>query len=225
MKKYFSAFLAMLFVSSIPFSTSTTAESSTINDAWDGEEIAPLISNEILVSMYKEEAIEDQDFIDESIADGDYIVREDGTIVIYDTRRPEGISTSCIACVGGRYEVKKTAGPSTVYGSWIIGTEGKGPATLKFSKSVSWSNSYSGTLSVSKSLVNAAVGFDITKSGKSTASYSVKVPAKKTYQIQYRRVYKKYTVRQRYYVGNTLVKTTYVYPRKYSHIGYRSISK
>jgi hypothetical protein len=107
------------------------------------------------------------------------------------------------------------------YGSWTNGVSGSGAATLTLSKSVSTSNTYSGSLTASKKSVSAAVGFDITKSRSTTASYSVKVPKGKKYMIQYRRVYKKYKVQQKAYSTSTYLETKYVYPKKFSHLEYR----
>ncbi|CAH0134003.1 hypothetical protein [Peribacillus simplex] len=112
---------------------------------------------------------------------------------------------------------------SKAYGSWKNGTSGSGPASLTLAKSVTVANTYSGTLSASKKDVSASVGFNITSSKSTTASYTVKVPKGKKYMIQWRPVYKKYKVKQDAYIGSTFMETTYVYPKKYDYLDYRWI--
>jgi hypothetical protein len=108
------------------------------------------------------------------------------------------------------------------YGSWINGVSGSGPSNLTLSKGVSVSHTYSGTLTATKSAVSAAVGFSISKTWSTNASYSVNVPKGQRYMIQYRKVYKKYKVGQKAYINSTYTgQTKYVYPKKYSHLEYR----
>ncbi|MBU5206601.1 MULTISPECIES: hypothetical protein [Bacteria] len=107
------------------------------------------------------------------------------------------------------------------YGKWKNGTTGEGKATLTFSKSVNTSNTFTGTLAAPIKQVNASVGFNITKSDTTSASYSVLVPKGKKYTIQWRNVYKKYKVRQQGYSGSVMLDSKYVYPLKYDHVEYR----
>ena len=115
------------------------------------------------------------------------------------------------------------------YGPWKNGTTGSGASTLTFSKSVGTSNTYTGTLTATIKDVSAAVGFNITKTNTTVASYSVKVPAGKKYTIQYRPVYKKYKASQEKYsvvAGNsTLLSKKYIYPLKFDHLEYRYTKK
>ncbi|MDU7578638.1 MAG: hypothetical protein E7K43_20820 [Bacillus subtilis] len=117
---------------------------------------------------------------------------------------------------------------SKYYGKWKNGVTGAGKATLTLSKTVTVSNSYTGTLTASKGAVSSAVGFNITSSRSTTASYSVSVPKGKKYTIQYRPVYKKYKAVQKKYesAGGVMVllESKNIYPLKYDHLEYRYIT-
>jgi hypothetical protein len=122
------------------------------------------------------------------------------------------------------YQTLNLGKVGTSYGSWTTGVSGQGEATLSLSKSISVSNTYSGTLSASKKDVNAAVGFNISKSWDTRATYTVKIPKGKKIKIQYRKVYTKYKVLQKAYSGATHLGDKYVYPKKFSHLEYRSVT-
>ena len=168
--------------------------------------------------------LNDQDFISESIQKGNFVEDASGNLIIKDTR--SAISNvlavpACIACVNAKFVVKKVGGSTKSYGSWITKVSGMGPGSLSKSVAVSASNSYTGTLSASKSLVNASVGFNITQSYTDTVTYTGTVPKGKRASLQVRSVFQNYKVRQDYYIGKSLVKTTYVYPKKYAYPDFR----
>ena len=93
------------------------------------------------------------------------------------------------------------------------------------SKIFTVSNSYTGSLKVSKSTVDASLGFNIT--GSSSTTMSASKVLKKGQRIQYRYVYDNYKVKQDQYrrnnvIGGTkVVDTAYLYPKKFSHVEFR----
>lgn len=88
---------------------------------------------------------------------------------------------------------------SNSYGTWKDGPSGWGPGTLTLSNGYSVTHSYSGTLVVSKSSVEASVGYAISGSYTYTASYSVNPPCGEKWKITFREVYKNHKVTQRKY--------------------------
>lgn len=158
--------------------------------------------------------LNEDDYIEYQMQTGNYVVEKDGSIVIPDYRDGE-VNPACIACAQGRWVVKQTSGPSTVYGSWKTIASGWGPGSLSKTVSETRSNSYTGTLSASKSAVNAAVGFNITGSKTVSVTYSGSIKAGKQGFLQTRPVYKKYTVKQEYIKLGKVQQTKYVYPRKF----------
>ncbi|MDP9700732.1 MULTISPECIES: hypothetical protein [Paenibacillus] len=110
------------------------------------------------------------------------------------------------------------------YGAWVDGVSGPGPGTLTLSKTVSVSNTYSGTLTAKVDDITAAVGFSISATNSTTASYSIKVPNGKKYKIRYRPVYQMYKATQYTYstdVGSSvLLSTDVIYPKKYAYLEY-----
>ncbi|MBT0134886.1 hypothetical protein G4229_14665 [Listeria seeligeri] len=123
---------------------------------------------------------------------------------------------------------------STSYGPWHVATASKKSntsGTLSYSRSFSIANSFSGTLKVPKSKLNATLGFNVEKRTISTSSFSVKVKKNKSYKIYYRVAYKKYKVKQRRVNINTWTGQKYyngyatVYPKKYSYIQFKAVEK
>lgn len=125
------------------------------------------------------------------------------------------------------YSVTNNGYQGLSYGPWIDGVSGAGKSTLTLSKSVSVSNTYTGTLTAKKDDITAAIGFNISKTDTTTASYAVPVPAGKKYKIQYRSVYAKYKATQKAYstgVGSSvLLGTDIIYPMKFSYLDYRYV--
>lgn len=117
---------------------------------------------------------------------------------------------------------------ANTYGSWNDCAHSQNGGTLSCSSSWTRSHSYTGTLKVAKSAVDASVGFNITSSRTITAGTSDKVKART--KIQYRYVYNNYKVKQdqvRYNMNNgsqKVVDTKYVYPRKYAGVEFRYVS-
>lgn len=122
-------------------------------------------------------------------------------------------------------ESKQNAG--TEYGAWSIGAQAKGSpgGKLSFKKSVKVSNTLSGSLKVSRSDVEASLGFTTNKTTKKTASYSMNATdRKKTYTIKYRNIYKKIKINQiRRWQVNGRVKDTQkatAYAKQFTGFGY-----
>ncbi|MBC1458507.1 SH3-like domain-containing protein [Listeria newyorkensis] len=120
------------------------------------------------------------------------------------------------------------------YGPWRIGVASKksnATGTLSYSESLTSSNSFTGTLKVPKTKVDASVGFNITKSVTKTAGMSVNVKKNKSYTIYHRRVYTTYKVPQKLkkvdsWTGQTYYgSTSYLYLKKFSHIEFKSVEK
>lgn len=102
----------------------------------------------------------------------------------------------------GCYYWKVTSKSSYPYGNWRYGPSGKGPATLSFTNSSSYSRSVTNTISgsyTSKSAIASSLGVTIGTAKTYSASYSVSVPKGKKYQIKYRPQFKRYKVVQTQY--------------------------
>lgn len=120
------------------------------------------------------------------------------------------------------------------YGPWRIGAAVKksnATGVLSYSESLTSSNSFTGTLKVPKTKVDASVGFNITKSVTKTAGMSVNVKKNKSYTIYHRRVYTTYRVPQKLkkvdsWTGQTYyTSTSYLYLKKFSHIEFKPVEK
>lgn len=132
------------------------------------------------------------------------------------------------------YELYGSVSKGKSTSSWITATSAKksnAEGTLSFSKSLTSSNSYSGSLKVSKANLDATVGFNTSKSTTETASMSVKVKKNKSYTIYYRRVYNTKTVKQRKVTIDTLTgkrvtgTPTNITTKQYSHIEWKAVEK
>lgn len=73
--------------------------------------------------------------------------------------------------------------------SWRV--DGSGPGTLSISRSLTASNSVTGSGGVSYKALSASVGFDVTKSTTSTTSFSVPLKSGEKRQIQVGAVWKR----------------------------------
>lgn len=119
---------------------------------------------------------------------------------IYDNVASSGIPLR----TDGRY-IWKVTSKTTVghpYGSWRNGPSGKGPSTLSLTNSSGCNLSVSNTISGSYTSVadiSNALNVSIGVSIEHSASYSVKPPKGKRYQIIYRPQYKKVKVIQTKY--------------------------
>lgn len=114
-----------------------------------------------------------------------------------------------------------------VYGSWfrIVSGQGGSGVTLGSQTERTVTNNYTGSLKVSKSTMDASVGFNITASRKDTAKYSMKCPdSKKRYILRGRDTKSEYKVTQKrtYMVGNIVShsETAVVYPKKWNSFDY-----
>ncbi|MBC1226864.1 SH3-like domain-containing protein [Listeria booriae] len=120
------------------------------------------------------------------------------------------------------------------YGPWRIGAAAKKSnayGTLSYSESLTSSNSYTGTLKIPKTKVDASVGFNITKSRTQTAAMTVNVKKNKSYTIYHRRVYTTYKAPQKLkkvdsWTGQSYyASTSNLYLKKYSHIEFKAVEK
>lgn len=114
-----------------------------------------------------------------------------------------------------------------VYGSWfrIVSGQGGPGVTLSSQTERTVSNSYTGSLKVSKKILNTSIGFDVTKSDKRTATYSMKCPdPKKRYILRGRDTKAEYKVIQKrtYMVGSIAShsESAIVYPQKWNSFDY-----
>ncbi|MYL44573.1 hypothetical protein GLV94_02855 [Virgibacillus halodenitrificans] len=225
------SFLAILF-----FGAGLVSAEETNSVNTDDEE------NLKVISTYEDAPIENstytqEDFLTEVKNSGDeslkkavdnnsYYFTEDGSLVInLPTEKNGQIQPNCIACVNHQIILSKVGSQYTYYGNWITGVTGEGKARLTLSKTVGWSNGYSGSLSTSVSALSSTAGFSVTRSGSTTASYSVSVPSNKTYAIQYRKVYKRQKIKQTRKLGGKVVGTNYIYANNYRHLAYRSVER
>ncbi|MBC1774756.1 hypothetical protein HCJ02_02825 [Listeria seeligeri] len=176
---------------------------------------------------------------DEEYVDNEYVEKLDGIIINGESSEEvidEGVSPEkgMLYGISSFWEIYSKTKTANSYGPWNVGTSSKksnASGTLSYSRSFTSSNSYSGTLKVPKSKLDASVGFNVTKSTTATSSYSVNVKKNKAYTIYYRRVYTNYKVKQRYKNINTWTGQVYynnyanVYPKKYSHIQFKAVEK
>lgn len=117
------------------------------------------------------------------------------------------------------------------YGPWLYaGASTIDGGTLSASHSNSISNSYTGTLNTTVKAVNASVGFQITKNSTEIVSFTSNPYPKiagKGHRLQYRHVYKRYSVKQeRKYDrrASVVCGTAYVYPRQWVERQYRVVT-
>lgn len=136
--------------------------------------------------------------------------------------------------ISSYWEIYSKSNDGKSYSGWSVGTSSQKSntsGTLSYSRSFTSLNSYSGSLKVPKAKLDASIGFNVTKSTTATSSFSANVKKNKSYTIYYRRVYTKYTAKQRYKNINTWTGQTYytsyanVYPKKYSHIEFKAVEK
>ncbi|XOQ13294.1 MAG: Ntox44 domain-containing protein [Shouchella clausii] len=223
--------MTLLFAFVFTFSNVTKAENrfSSIGDTTAEvlfEEVTEGESEDLThLSIEEANQLEEHDYIEYQMQMGNYDVEEDGTVIVYDQRDDGEINASCIACVGGVWKAKKTAGPTTVYGSWKDIASGWGPGSLSKTVSETRTNSYTGTLKASKSLIDKTVGFNISTSKTVSVTYSGTIKSGKQGFLQTRPTYAKYTVKQEYHKLGKITNTTYIYPRKFTitdhRIGYK----
>ncbi|WP_273123405.1 hypothetical protein [Bacillus weihaiensis] len=119
---------------------------------------------------------------------------------------------------------------SDVYGPTVYSEEAWGPGVLNLTTALSVSNSYTGTLKVAKSALDASMGFNVSTTYSRSVSYSITPPPKEQWQIIYKRRYDKWKVQQRYYIhqdGADHYTNTYqtVYPKKFDAFSFDYIVK
>lgn len=96
-----------------------------------------------------------------------------------------------------RWFVTHVSSPYYAYSGWHYGTAGYSPGPISFSQSLEVTNGYSGSLEVSASEISDSVGWDISSSYQSQATYGpVSIPNGKRYEIVWRGLYEHKNVTQ-----------------------------
>lgn len=118
------------------------------------------------------------------------------------------------------------------YDQWEFGVSAQpGPtdATLTYSKMTAWTNSYSGSLKISKGELEAAIGYSVSTHSQDLAEYSPLIPAWHGATIEWRNVYSKDNVRQRRWQDHWiwgkewLDEYAWVYPLEHQGFDFRVI--
>ncbi|SFS36187.1 hypothetical protein [Marininema halotolerans] len=124
------------------------------------------------------------------------------------------------------WKVYKKKSISRVGGKWHLGVTAWGAGTVKLSKKISVANKVTGTVNVSYSKLTAALGYDVTKTNSTTASFSTYAKTGQKVGIYWKPVYSRWKVTQRKYIHSdhsTIPVDKYAkcYPRKYHHLSYK----
>lgn len=174
-----------------------------------------LLPEEEVVEFYREIPTNEQSLNDQAVPDLNNIKNDEITLF---SRNPRWFAMS-----------KSYRGLS--YGPWLYaGASTLSGGRLSASHSSSISNTYSGSLRASAYQVESVVGFTITKGRTKSVTYtSNNLPklSNKGHRLQYRHVYKKYSVRQerKYHSRSTTsYGTAYVYPRQWVERQYRVVT-
>ncbi len=121
------------------------------------------------------------------------------------------------------------------YGGWKNGirarADGSPGDSISMSSGKSVSNSLSGNVGISKSKLNAAFHFNVSRQWSSTASKSYGLTKKKKgtwWKIQYKRVYRNYKIKARMYsfydgTWHKTRKTKWIKAKKFDHFAYRLV--
>ena len=83
------------------------------------------------------------------------------------------------------WEVIGTSPSYQTQDSWKFGTAGYGPSTLGLSQTIGVSNDVTGSVDVPVWDISSSVGFDVSYSYQSQASYQVNVPGGREYEIEW----------------------------------------
>ena len=139
--------------------------------------------------------------------DGEKELNEDSEVwnVNLSEDTTEYIDTTGVQPYSDGYYYWKVTSKSVIskpYGGWRYGSSGRGPATLAFTNSSTYSRSVTNTISgsyTSVSTIASSLGVTIGKAKTYSALYSVDIPKGKKYQIKYRPQFKRYKVVQTQY--------------------------
>lgn len=164
----------------------------------DGEEVVDY-------SIVEEPSVEEENEILESFD----IELSEGEITPYRSDVTKPVSKTYQGLV---YSGWKNAGVSTVSGG-----------VLKDVVSRERSNKFTGNLTVTKKILKAFIGFDVTYSYKKVSGYETNRLPHGRYRLQYREVHKKYKVKQERRYGGRVISTSYVYPQKWTEHQYRVV--
>jgi hypothetical protein len=128
------------------------------------------------------------------------------------------------------WQISSVGSPYRTTSSWYFGTSGTDlsptdPSTLTLSKSEGYSNTLTGTNNLSISTVSAAVGFSVTYSSSSTASYALALSPGQSGEIDWQDVYSSKNITEEQYskwvIGGTWQPTgQYAYSSASEWIGF-----
>lgn len=207
-------FLAVVFA--LSFKTTTEVSAETNNDFLYDD----LSEGETVVDYYTE-IVPDEELIDDAVPFYDLWGKESklvdnsdqGSVITPSARSKKWYAVSK-SYIGHTYSGWKYAGASTLSG---------GVLTASHTDSVS--NTFSGSLTVSKKALSSLVGFNVSKSWSRTVSYSTHSYPSGRYRLEYRHVYKTYKVKQqqKYDPRGKVYATKYVYPKKWVERQYRVV--
>lgn len=218
MKKIFM-FLFILMISLFTLSSAVLADEGDIIannnvEDWIYEDLNP---GEEVVDFYREVVPIDETNnydIPEKLKLIDDSNKENGITPLERRRKWYQVSKNY---VGHSYGSWKYAGASTISG---------GKLSAKHTRSVS--NTYSGSLKVSKKGAEAYIGFSLNDEYNRTVSYTSNSLPKisgKGHRLEYRHVYKKYKVKQelKYSPRSKVYDTSYLYPKRWVERQYRIV--
>lgn len=237
--------LSVVFFALLMFMFSTAQVSAATDDGQVGAVIPGLGTvvdqgEDVPVEEYTEQDLIDiveQPELKQLIRDGNFYFEDSNTLVIVEkplVAQPQGrvrmASTNNVVLPGGgvKHKFTKVGSSRTTYGGWRNGIEGTGSkagSTMTLSKRVSVSNSYSGSLAVSKGYLDAVVGYNTTATKETTASYTTTLRPGKKSVIQFRQVNKKQTWKQTTIISGRVTSTNNINTYKFSHLGYRTVEK
>lgn len=216
--------LAGIIVTIFTFSPNVLAEENTDsntnnidNEIYEEQLDNELLAGEEVIDFYREVPTSIELIRDPVILDLNDNENQGGEISVL-SRQPRWLAMSK-SYQGLKYGPWLYAGASTLSGG-----------TLSASHSSTVSNTFSGSLNATSHGVSALVGFDISKSYSKAVTYtspSYKKIANKGHRLQYRHVYKGYSVKQqKKYATKSKVSygTSYVYPKKWIERQYRVVT-
>lgn len=123
-----------------------------------------------------------------------------------------------------KYTIASKQYNGLVYDGWkYAGVSTKSGGTLSDTISRARTNSYSGTLTVTLAALSASAGFDVTYSYNKISGYSTLPYPNGNYRLEYRNVYKKYTIKQNETWAGKHIGYDYVYPKTWVEVQYRVV--
>lgn len=212
--KLFSVFCFAALTFTLFFVTATKSSASEL----DVDVNSGLAEGEVVVDTFTDLVLDDEIigkevFFDEVIGKKIFLDEEDNLLNPFERRlRWFGMSSTYQGLAYGPWNY---AGASTVSG---------GRLTASHTKTVA--HRYSGTLKIPIKDLEAVVGFDATYSWAQTVGFMSKEYSSGRYRLEYRHVYKKYSVKQEQKYdrrGTKAYATQYVYPQRWAERQYRVV--